>query len=188
MINGDLIGEFEIVSGKAAITDPCYDLDHDGSSQKLLDNVKIGTWNLHIPYTESMGERPSELICLHLDHQENYDWQYGKRIIGVDSGQAGMFDIQHFKDDNIVEGVERICKDPENIVCEDEPWYSIVADRSLSEECGGVIPFGAVSSSGHGDGLYTYYTKEHEGQIVGVKVVFIEEEMSERERFLEDED
>jgi len=53
--------------------------------------------------------------------------------------------------------------------------YKDVKDVKMS--LGGVIPFGAVSSSGFGDGGYTCYTIENEdGQVVAIKVVFIGED------------
>ena len=39
-----------------------------------------------------------------------------------------------------------------------------------------MIEGGVVSSSGHGDGCYTLYTVEEDGEVIAMKIVFIEEE------------
>ena len=92
---------------------------------------------------------------------------------GVDSGQFGYFDHDEYRNDNIVQGVERVT--PDDVICDDEPWYSICCDRTLSKDKWGEIPFGIVSSSGYGDGSYpTYGIKDVDGkEWVGFVTLFI---------------
>jgi hypothetical protein len=101
--------------------------------------------------------------------------------VGVDSGQAGVFDAAHFRDNLVVMGVERISK--EAPICPEEPWYSICCDRTIGSPCGaGVVPHGAVSSSGFGDGSYRCWTaKDRDGQVVAVKISYLYEEELEDE-------
>src|SRR5690606_25054488 len=90
-------------------------------------------------------------------------------VVGVDSGQAGVFDFAVYKDDESAKGKSNFI--------EDEPWYSTCCDQTLSDQQAGVIEGGAVSSSGYGDGLYTaYYAIDANKEVVAIKIVFMEDE------------
>jgi len=190
---GTMYPQFMVVSGNVRVTDPCYDADTWCSTN--VNNVKNGTWNAFVKkQSEGMwGERCAELFVWHSDYQKDevfgkitrkqkgrndYDEITGgmgqkdiSATIGVDSGQAGVFDAQFFKDDKSVTGVKRMHS---NIICEDELWYSMCCDRTLSDKSWGVIPYGAVSSSGFGDGSYTAYKCfNNNKEVVGIRIVFI---------------
>lgn len=89
---------------KVVVSDPCYDLETWCNG--TLEKVKPGTWhtkaeNLNI---NNWGERCSALIAWHESVGEPDDEDYEKTNIhvGVDSGQAGIYDYNHFayiKDD-----------------------------------------------------------------------------------------
>lgn len=156
------IGSFQIKSGKVRISDPCYD---DTVCAGTLKNVKNGTWNayIHVFDEGKWGKRVGFLEAFRAHFNEtDGDWNTEKIDVGVDSGQAGIFDEQYFKDDEIVKDCKRYV--PNNSICEDEPWYSICCDRTLRKEMAGVIPFGAVSSSGYGDGVYVCRTMKYDGE------------------------
>lgn len=169
---------FEMVSGVARISDPCYSKDISDTIQ----NVKRGTWEAHvIKFDEgSWGTRCGYLVAHHKDHKarhESFKWTLTDIDVGVDSGQAGIFEEQYYKDDSVVEGVERMA---EEIICEDDPWYSICCDRTLCSENAGVMPYGVVSSSGYGDGCYSCSTITENGEIVAIMIDFgLEEEEEE---------
>lgn len=168
---------FEIVSGKVVLSDPCYEL---GTwCQGVIDNVKNGTWIAEIE--KSSEGRVSRLFAYHKDeHLDGYiietNGEHLKFDGGVDSGQFGFFDYDRYRDDNSIIGVERLCKDLFDIICENQPFYSICCDRTLCSEMWGVIPFGVISSSGYGDGSYPVFgLKNHKDEYVGFSVVFIDE-------------
>ncbi len=53
-------------------------------------------------------------------------------------------------------------------------WYSMCCQHTLSERSAGVIPGGAVSESGYGDGAYEcFYRVNPNDEVVGVKIVFL---------------
>ena len=170
------IGTFEVKSGKVRISDPCYELDTWCAG--TINKVRKGVWQAEVIKSDegSWGNRCAVLLAYHKDFTVDHD--DGRFInqdidVGVDSGQAGIFDLKHFKDDGIVANVERVGGEP---ICADEPWYSICCDRTLSEEGAGIIPFGCVSSSGYGDGSYicstitdTYNPK---CEVVAIKIDF----------------
>lgn len=100
---------------KVVISDPCYDLDTWCNG--VLENVKPGIWHTKAENVNinNWGERCSALIVWHKDVEEPDEDAYEETSIhvGVDSGQAGIYDYDHFayiKDDK-----ER-----------DENWYDSI--------------------------------------------------------------
>jgi hypothetical protein len=164
------LGSFEIESGKAFVSDPCYDLDT--WCAKVVENVKNGTWLAQIETMKTWGERVSKLTCFHESVRvpEYLAFAMIDADIGVDSGQAGIFDVNHFKRDLDVIGLPREYKET---IREEEPWYSYCCDRTLSKMAD-VIPFGVVSSSGLGDGSYRLEVAKKSDEVVGMQVTFLE--------------
>jgi hypothetical protein len=145
------IGNFEVESGELRISDPCYDKNLDPIHATLLSKVANGSWKAEVIYTDegSWGTRCAGLICQlesipTVTHKDT-GWDY-RTDISVDSGQAGIFDEKYYKRDDVVIGLERV---HDEIICEDDPWYSFNCDRTLTKKSAGVIPYGAVSSSGY---------------------------------------
>lgn len=172
--------KFEIKSGAVVLSDPCYEL---GTwCQGLFFNVKNGEWRAEVEHVESFGRRVAKLVSYHKDYPTTADDIKADGVLlpfdgGVDSGQFGHFDHEGYRKDETIVGVERNAKEPENIICEDEPWYSICCDRTLTGESWGTIPLGVVSSSGYGDGSYdTYGITNEDGQYVGFATFFITDE------------
>jgi hypothetical protein len=164
---------FNVKSGKIRISDPCY--DKDDLLGGIIIPAKNGEWvaSAEVKNT-SWDERVISLTAefngpfLRLHREEE--------SISVDSGQAGIFDLNSYKNDSCVKDVERVHN---QTICEDEPWYSICCDRTLSKFQWGVIPNGVVSSSGYGDGTYEVsYFVDKDGNAVRIEIDFIEEEDS----------
>jgi len=165
---------FQVESGSLYVTDPCY--DKGTWCQALLDNVRNGTWRMHMEHTNEgdWGRRVSELICAH-EKAGILRWEKHPADIGVDSGQAGVFDAAHYKNDADYEGFK--FEWPESPLTGEGAFYDACCDVTLCEtkDGGGVVPFGAVSRSGFGDGGYDLYiAKDEDGQIVATKIVFID--------------
>jgi hypothetical protein len=168
------VGSFEIESGEVLVSDPCYEVDTwcNGS----LSNVKKGKWKSYVVEED----RIMYLVAYHnktkVPSYNSSMWKKSDIEVGVDSGQAGIYDRKYFKDDRIVNGLDR---KHEEIICEDEPWYSFNCDRTLAKIGAGVIPYGVVSSSGYGDGCYICKTIKEGKEIVGILIDFKCEEMDE---------
>ena len=166
------LGEFAMTRNVARISDPCYEKDTWCSG--TIDNCKIGMWKSKVIKSDEgdWGNRVAYLIAWHEDtkepNPETTGWNKREIDVGVDSGQAGIFDDYHFKVDESIKGVERIGK--EEAICVDEPWYSICCDRTLSDVGAGVIPFGCVSSTGYGDGSYEASSLEKDGEVVAIMI------------------
>lgn len=68
----------------------------------VLDNALNGTWDAYVSKTEvqDWGEACAKLIACHssvADKLEAIEWVKGNFIVGVDSGQAGIFDVSKFR-------------------------------------------------------------------------------------------
>ena len=149
------IGAFEVTSNVLVVSDPSYEPGTWCMGQ-ILD-AQLGTWTAQIGicHTEISSERVAYLAAFHEDcpsldlldrHEADFE-------VGVDSGQAGIFDKAHYQDQSIeFEVPSPLCN---------EHWYNVCCHQTLNTEHGaGVIPYGVVSSSGYGDGGYTchYFT------------------------------
>jgi hypothetical protein len=123
-------------------------------------------------------ERPRDLRCGELQAflaaepvPDRPHWKGLHRDIGVDSGQAGFFDWQHFRSRSAVPA-DWPWKRP--MLIPQQPWYSMCCDVTLFGDHAGVIPYGAVSSSGWGDGGYRAYAlRDDAGVVVGLRLVFL---------------
>lgn len=173
------LGNFDLTEKTVIVSDPCYKL---GTwCQGKLDNVKPGTWEAVVMEDESYGIFGiiTELIAYHKDAVGDISYLEGKWeeqpfSIGVDSGQAGFFQKSVYQNNNTsLDYPDYFRGEPEY---EGSRWYGVCCDVTLSSVGAGVIEGGVVSSSGHGDGCYTLYTVEEDGEVIAMKIVFIEEE------------
>ena len=181
-MNGDAVGTFEVTSGKIVISDPCYEREIIAAELP----AKNGKWEAETYFNSD--DRVSHLIVHHENYPINneHEGDVAPFDVGVDSGQAGVFDSDFYRNDEAVAHLtdeDRHYK--EDKIREDEPWYSWCCDRTLGADCAGIVPHGAVSSSGYGDGCYECrlvkdtYTPDY--PVVGVIIEFISEEDHEYE-------
>jgi hypothetical protein len=63
----------------------------------------------------------------------------------------------------------------------DDMWYSLCCDRTLGDNRAGVITYGAVSRSGHGDGSYKCMVARDGDTVIGIVLDFGIEEFAELE-------
>jgi len=177
--------EFEIVSGKMVISDPCYTIPT--WCQGVVERVKNGTWVADVEKVESWGERVSVLFALNKEAlRENPILEdtlrngWGKQLnfdFGVDSGQLGFFDFEHYRNDNSAKDLAKYDFGGDFDIDGGDIWYRAVCNITLASEQWGVLPFGVVSSSGYGDGSYPVFGVVNEyDEYVGFMVVFIGDE------------
>lgn len=121
------------------------------------------------------------LLAVHEDHvDDTLEWESDSREIGVDSGQAGIFSSESYRNDSIV---DRIGLGDGDISFfgkfnprdeEGEKWYVSMSSRTLGVLQHGVYDEGTVCSSGIGDGSYMLFTsKDTNGNIIGLAVDFL---------------
>lgn len=102
---------------------------------------------------------------------------------GVDSGQFGFFDRDHYRKadrDSVKEqskydfGGDYLTDDSDS---DGEEWYHACCHLTLGPDSWGTIPNGVVSSSGFGDGSYGVYgLKNADGEYIALTVVFINQD------------
>lgn len=225
------IGEYIQESDKVFVSDPSYEYikrEHEPGSflmklNLVINNVLDGKWDVNLMIKDYEKERNAELVCIHknVSYDSNnilkLNW-IKKGTIGVDSGQAGIYDLKYYRDDNVVykisdtdaisdNNIDYNSQSDYNVSSDyrhnsesqsatelqsevrtetqtetdnniGEEWYSMNSKLTLKPtDYAGAIPFGAVSSSGYGDGTYNVYViKNNNSDIVGIKIIFIDEE------------
>jgi len=172
------LGTFEVESGKLFVVDPGYPPEKPGVSElaEVIPHARKGTWSFAVVYVNAgqAGVRCAELRARHasLPSTQGLKWRRQQGLVGVDSGQAGVFDAGYYHEKQIV---------PKNKVWKEKPldpddlWYSLCCEVTLGNAQAGVIPFGGVSSSGFGDGAYEWDSVEAGGEVVAVRVIFLKD-------------
>lgn len=157
------------LGSRVRVADPCYGTWVWCSGE--LTNVKEGDYYVIVDVnnTEWGGLRVCSLAVFNVDSIRDKDLtDFTEKVpfeVGVDSGQAGIYDAEYF---------EKYHTEDEA----DDKWYDEVCNLTLSKKQYGTKDDKCVvSSSGYGDGGYDCFVcRNKEGQIVGIRIVFIEYE------------
>lgn len=146
------------------VSDPCYKVGV--WCQGEINNVLEGEYNVFI--SEDDG-RIKELIVSNDKYPEIEDWEINMEQsfeVGVDSGNAGIFDYKYYYDTH----------EEDDILDE---WYDDMLTGLFDNEDSKNWLFfrnhGVITSSGYGDGVYHCYTAEHDNKVMAIKIVFIDE-------------
>lgn len=179
------IGDFQQISDKMFVSDPLFDYEpkeHEPNSflwklNMVIENVLPGCYQVVLLINKNEKYRNAVLVCMHQSMEDSekkinqYEW---KKIgtIGVDSGQAGIYDLKHYRDDSIISD-----NNDETSKETSDKWYQMNCDLTIKPtDFAGAISHGAVSRSGHGDGMYDVsIVKNDDDKVVMVKIFFIEE-------------
>lgn len=157
------VGQFKVVSNSVEVTDPCY----EPGEGIILENVVNGNYVVFTNIVDKgdWGHRNAELYALNKQYMDNHkvdvdsmdtlDWEPQADYFGVDSGQGGIFDIKNYPGG------------------ENEVFYDKCCNITLTGLGAGSLEFGAVSSSGYGDGGYHVELLFEGVNIIGIKIVFI---------------
>lgn len=172
------IGSFELTQPNMRVSDPCY--DKNVWCSLVLHKCRPGTWNAAAAKVDSptWGTRVAALAVCHSDFPSLTKFEKIGTILpdgvvkirktaGVDSGQCGFFDESFYRDNDI-------CKDMDLSVDYGEPWYNLCCETTLDGKMCGIIPHGAVSRSGVGDGAYPLYYIIKDRQVVAAMLQFME--------------
>ena len=208
MNNYNIVEKGIIVLGeKVMVSDPCYGLET--WCQGVIENVLRGEYVCKVGYSDEdeYGTRVADIEVIHKSFSGKFLEYYPEEFeVGVDSGQAGIFDYEYYK---------KYHKDRNEHKHVDEHWYARVCgitytrkknpyykefndwgDKEffkkyaeymhntkinspyLEKLDGNIIDnLGIVSSSGYGDGGYVCWTAHsNEGKVVGIRVEFITED------------
>jgi len=172
------------LNSEVVVSDPCYTIPT--WCQVIVDGVLPGYYEPMVKKHDSgdWGTRVSMQMCIHEDYIGKEDelgltWVEHGGVVGVDSGQAGIFSMESYRNDSIVDRIGLGDGDISffsNFPHEDEggKWYTHMASRTLGVSQWGVYDEGAVCSSGVGDGSYMLFTTKDEfGNIIGMAVDFL---------------
>lgn len=169
------------LGNEVVVSDPCYTIPT--WCQTIVTNVIPGYYEPLVKKHESngWGNRVSMLMCIHEDYigkedEIDVNWVEHGGTIGVDSGQAGIFSKESYRNDK-----HPIEKGDADFSCsrgeDGDEWYDKMCQRTLDELQWGSYDEGVVSSSGFGDGSYTLYVlTTDEDEVVGFCIDFGVEE------------
>lgn len=168
---------------KVIVSDPCYSIPT--WCQKIVHNVLPGEYKPFVKKVncEGWGRRVTMLSVIHTDYlDKKLNWQPEGHsgIIGVDSGQAGIFNLAKYRRDDVTvpmgDGDVEFFK---NFPKEDEDggdWYTKICSHTLGKKQWGSYEDGVVSSSGIGDGGYDLYVARSNDKVIGILIDFLLEE------------
>ena len=173
-----------VLYNQVMVSDPCYEV---GTwCQHKLTNVLPGEYQTMVMkfdnYSHSWGPRNSFIIAVHKDHntEDKLNWRKVVADIGVDSGQAGIFSMETYRQDEVfLTGIsEHTKKYGTHKDDGGEEWYGHMCDLTDNTNRWGVYPNGVVSSSGLGDGSYELRVAKHKGKVVGILLDFFMEKLT----------
>ena len=150
--------------GKVIASDPCYEPDIWCASEV---EVRKGDYIARAVYGDvpGWGERVIELTINNIHTPK----KKATRVIGhcgVDSGQCGFFEATNYRENH-----------PDKDTKKSEAWYERACKITLNQKrhnCGMMGQYGAVASSGIGDGCYTLYAGyDNRGQITALRLRFL---------------
>lgn len=157
------------LNSKVMVSDPCYGLNT--WCQGIVENVLPGTYDCFVEYSDEgdWGERVSTIEVRHAYYDGPRDFYPEDFEVGVDSGQAGIFDYEYYE----MYHTDRSYKHYVN-----SGWYDKVCNITLARAQAGTINnLGFVSSSGYGDGGYTCWTaRDSDGKVIAIRVEYITED------------
>ena len=166
------------LGNKVIVSDPCYGIN--SRYQGVVEDVLEGEYECFITFMDKgdWGVRVSSIEAIHKDYL-NQEPRYvsEEKDIAVDSGQAGVFDYKYYANHH---------RDADERSHVDAGWYCKVCDLTyqrvinpydkpniVSAFSGDVIDsLGFVSSSGYGDGFYSWKTAKENGKVVAIKIAY----------------
>ena len=146
------------------VSDPCYEIGT--FHQHKLTDVLPGEYQCTV--VKFLGNRCSFIIAVHKDYntEDKLNWRkISTADIGVDSGQAGIFSMETYRNNSVFVSGSR----KEN---DGEEWYDYMCEMTVDGDRWGTYPNGIVSQSGNGDGSYELRVAKHKGKIVGMVLDF----------------
>ena len=155
------------LNSKVMVSDPCYGLNT--WCQGIVKNVLPGTYYCFVEYSDEgdWGTRVSAIEVRHAYYDRVSDFYPEDFEVGVDSGQAGIFDYDYY---------EKYHSDRKERPHVDDNWYDKVCNITLTR-AGIIDNRGFVSSSGYGDGGYTCWTaRDDNGNVFAIRIEYITED------------
>lgn len=160
---------------EVVVSDPCYEIPT--WCQAIVRNVLPGNYRTTVVKSDKgdWGTRCSHLIAIHEDHchqDEKFQWKHYPAVIGVDSGQAGIFSMDSYRKDDHPFDTQGYDFGANWDTQDGDKWYRQMCGRTLDTEQWGLYDKGVVSSSGYGDGSYTLFVAMKNKKVIGFVIDF----------------
>lgn len=159
------------LSSNVMVSDPCYSVPT--WCQTVLSNVLPGKYYIAV-HTDQEDRRNYGLVAVHENYVSQRKRWFTIGVFGVDSGQAGIFDMASYRNDETAESITT----PEYDFAlgregDGDLWYEKMCKLTLAtKDSWGSYDSGVVSSSGWGDGEYPLRVQRDKGKIVGIHLDF----------------
>lgn len=179
--------DYTVVPLGVFVTGPHMVVADPGCDSKHTFDVQPGAWvATALEGDTSWGRRSLALVVEVVGGDSAVhasDWRYANANVGVDTGQLGFYDADRFAAVRDAHDVDR-----------DTTWYEAVCALTCDPETsrrrvGGTVthgdrtPFGAVTGSGYGDGVYPVYVRRNEaGVVVALACVFCPDDEDEEDK------
>lgn len=160
---------------RVRVSDPCYD---DTVWCKTTMDVLPGEYFVDVTESDEgdWGTRISSLFAIHKDYKfSGLIWE-SDGVIGVDSGQAGIFCESSYRNDSIEMKLPSVNFVLPHMNIPGDRWYEKICRFTLSEDQWGMYDTGVVSSTGFGDGMYPVEVARRDGNVIGIKITYISDE------------
>jgi hypothetical protein len=164
---------------EVVVSDPCYTIPT--WCQAVISNVKPGMYHTTVRKHDAgdWGNRCAMVFAIHEDYVNfpnllHGKWEKANYVIGVDSGQCGIFSKDSYRDDN-----HKFPYEPYDFGVDfptndngGDLWYRHMVKHTLSEQQWGTYEKGIVSTSGFGDGSYQLFVVKKRNKIVAFAIDF----------------
>lgn len=170
------VGRFSCFSGRLIVSDPCYSIEEHSHCLGIIDDAAIGEWDVILVLTSvsPFGAHIAQIMVQHESMRQRYvgieEFTGECFDVGVDSGQVGIFDALAYRNEAIA---SRLIHRVEKPIDSGDAFYSLCCDATMRLR-GGTFPFGAVTTSGFGDGCYRALIHKRDELVVAVNVQFID--------------
>jgi len=155
-------------SGKLIVGDPGSTNKEEiikNKSPCLIKNAAKGTWSV----IQTMKDRRvAQLQVHHSSHDSNDKKKYKDLgMIGIDSGTVMVIDYDNFPDKTYNE-------DDDDPIDTSEKFYEREVVSNMANKNLLLLPHGALSATGYGDGMYKVYALFKNRKVVSVFIRFID--------------
>ena len=113
------------LNSKVMVSDPCYGLNT--WCQGIIEDVLPGTYDCFVEHSDERdwGIRVSAIEVRHAYYDEPRDFYPEDFEVGVDSGQAGIFDYEYY---------EKYHSDEKECPHVNDGWYDKVCNKTITRE------------------------------------------------------
>lgn len=187
------IGTFESQSGTFIFSDPCYEHpyeeynDYEYIKSFRLDDIKKGTWNAYVRFIKC--DKIGTIYVFHNsideDQYTTLKWKKLNKSVTVDSGQMGIYDNDHFRNDKDTEGMI-VTGYPVTDKIGDR-WYGLCCKTTNCDDHAGCVAGGIVCSTHWKSNMYSAHACFEKNKVIAAKIIVISPE-EQMEKHSEDDE